>query len=43
MQKWPGGLLAKWVPELHTTRTFEIPACGTALVTERNSETALVF
>lgn len=32
------GLLSKWVPELHTTRTFEIPACRTALVTERNDE-----
>ena len=37
------GALSKWVPELHTTRTFEIPACGTALVTERNSETASFF
>lgn len=33
------GLLSKRFPELHTTRTFEIPACGTALVTERNEET----
>ena len=32
------GLLSKRIPELHTTRTFEIPACGTALITERNSE-----
>ncbi|MDX2045308.1 MAG: glycosyltransferase [Chitinophagaceae bacterium] len=32
------GLLSRVVPELHTTRTFEIPACGTALVTERNNE-----
>lgn len=33
------GALSKWVPEQHTTRTFEIPACGTALLTERNPET----
>tara|TARA_R110002012_G_scaffold220618_1_gene392272 strand:+ start:23284 stop:24303 length:1020 start_codon:yes stop_codon:yes gene_type:complete len=33
------GAISKWVPELHTTRTFEIPACGTALLTERNTET----
>lgn len=32
------GLLSKKFPELHTTRTFEIPACGTCLVTEENSE-----
>lgn len=32
------GLLSKIVPELHTTRTFEIPACGSLLVTENNSE-----
>lgn len=32
------GLLSKKFPELHTTRTFEIPAIGTALLTERNSE-----
>ncbi len=37
------GLLTKRFPELHTTRTFEIPACGTALATERNSETSGVF
>lgn len=37
------GLLSKWVPELHTTRTFEIPACGTALVTEHNPEIGSVF
>ena len=41
--KMAWGALSKWVPELHTTRTFEIPACGTALVTERNSETASFF
>ena len=32
------GLLSKWVDEKHTTRTFEIPACGTALITEKNEE-----
>ena len=37
------GLLSKRFPELHTTRTFEIPACGTALLTERNAETALYY
>jgi spore maturation protein CgeB len=37
------GALSKWIPELHTTRTFEIPACGTALITERNSETTRFF
>ncbi|MBC5991623.1 CgeB family protein [Pontibacter cellulosilyticus] len=37
------GLLSKWVPELHTTRTFEIPACGTALLTEVNKETRQFF
>ena len=41
--KMAWGALSKWVPELHTTRTFEIPACGTALVTERNLETQLFF
>jgi len=33
------GLLSKRFPELHTTRTFEIPACGALLATERNPET----
>ena len=37
------GLLSKIIPELHTTRTFEIPACGTALITERNAETQELF
>jgi len=32
------GSISKWVPEKHTTRTFEIPACGTALLTEKNDE-----
>lgn len=37
------GLLSRRFPELHTTRTFEIPACGTALLTERNEETCAFF
>ena len=37
------GLVSKRFPELHTTRTFEIPACGTALITERNEETIKYF
>ncbi|WP_289055257.1 CgeB family protein [Carboxylicivirga marina] len=37
------GSVSKWIPELHTTRTFEIPACGTALITERNNETSSFF
>ncbi len=37
------GLLYKQFPELHTTRTFEIPACGTALITEKNEETSSFF
>ena len=37
------GCLSKWIPELHTTRTFEIPACGTALITESNDETTAFF
>lgn len=37
------GLLSKWFPELHTTRTIEIPACGTALAGERNSDTQGIF
>jgi len=41
---WIGlGLLSKRFPELHTTRTFEIPACGGVLATERNSETTRFF
>ena len=41
---WFGlGALSKWVPELHTTRTFEIPACGTILITEKNRETEHFF
>jgi spore maturation protein CgeB len=37
------GLLSKWIPEKHTTRTFEIPACGTLLVSEKNDETVGFF
>jgi spore maturation protein CgeB len=37
------GLLSRKFPELHTTRTFEIPACGTVLVTENNIETNKFF
>jgi spore maturation protein CgeB len=37
------GLLSKWFPERHTTRTLEIPACGTALATERNADTTGIF
>lgn len=37
------GLLSKWIPDQHTTRTFEIPACGTCLITPRTSETTTFF
>jgi spore maturation protein CgeB len=37
------GSVSKWIPEQHTTRTFEIPACGTALITESNAETKSFF
>lgn len=37
------GLLSKRFPELHTTRTFEIPACRTVLATERNVDTVRFF
>lgn len=37
------GMLSKLFPERHTTRTFEIPACGTALLTEKNEETSSFF
>ena len=37
------GAVSKWIPEKHTTRTFEIPACKTALLTERNSEIETFF
>jgi hypothetical protein len=37
------GLLSKRFPEKHTTRTIEIPACGTALITEDNEEIRDIF
>ncbi|MFR9645007.1 MAG: glycosyltransferase [Rikenellaceae bacterium] len=37
------GSISKWVPEKHTTRTFEIPACKTALITEYNEEIASFY
>lgn len=37
------GFLSKWIPEKHTTRTFEIPACKTALITEYNDEIASFY
>lgn len=37
------GLLSKRFNELHTTRTFEIPACKTILITERNEELLSFF
>lgn len=37
------GAVSKWIPEKHTTRTFEIPACKTALLTERNEEIESFF
>jgi spore maturation protein CgeB len=43
-QSWVGvGLLSKRFPELHTTRTFEIPACGAILATEATAETTQFF
>ncbi|MDQ3242225.1 MAG: glycosyltransferase [Gemmatimonadota bacterium] len=43
-KSWVGlGLLSKKFPELHTTRTFEIPACGAVLATEQTSETTVFF
>jgi len=37
------GLLSEWIPEKHTTRTFEIPACGAILATPHNNETSAYF
>jgi hypothetical protein len=43
-ESWLGvGLLSKRFPELHTTRTFEIPACGGILATESTVETRDFF
>ena len=43
-RSWIGlGLVSKRFPEQHTTRTFEIPACGAVLATEANSETVKFF
>ncbi len=41
---WVGlGLVTKRFGELHTTRSFEIPACGAILATERNPDTGEFF
>ena len=41
---WIGlGMISKRFPELHTTRTFEIPACGSILATETTPETKSFF
>lgn len=37
------GLLSKRFPERHTTRTFEIPACRSLLLTEKNEEISNFF
>lgn len=43
-EAWVGlGLLSQRFPELHTTRTFEIPACGAVLATPRTVETSAFF
>lgn len=43
-ESWVGlGLLSKRFPELHTTRTFEIPACGAILATEETADTKRYF
>lgn len=41
--KFSVGLLSKRFLEFHTTRTLEIPACGTALLTEKNQEIASYY
>lgn len=37
------GLLSKRIPETTTTRTFEIPACGTFMLAERNADHLALF
>ena len=37
------GLLAKVIPEQHTVRTFEIPACGAFMLHERTDEAMSFF
>jgi spore maturation protein CgeB len=37
------GLLTRLAPDESTTRTFEIPACGTMLLAERTSEHLQLF
>lgn len=37
------GLLSKRIPETTTTRTFEIPACGTMLLAERTADHQALF
>lgn len=37
------GLLAKVIPEQHTHRTFEIPACGTFMLHERTKDATTFF